>query len=158
MNRKQPNLVYVFPDEFHRQAIGLMDEDPVITPNLDTFGEQGLVLTQAVRSCPICSPYRAGLFTGKYPATNGVVTNCYSDTIRFGIELKDEECRLPDVLHDAGYNQGYLGKLHLHLPKEEHIPYFRGSFRSAERLHRLDQQHKKTRDQGEKATSNVVGT
>jgi len=33
--QKYPNLIFVFPDEFRRQAIGFMNEDPVITPNLD---------------------------------------------------------------------------------------------------------------------------
>ena len=54
-------------------------------------------------NCPICSPYRASLFSGKYPATNGVITNCYSDAIQFGNELKNEERCLPDILHDAGH-------------------------------------------------------
>jgi arylsulfatase A-like enzyme len=126
MKKRQPNLVFVFPDEMRQQAIGFMGQDPVITPNLDRFAEQSLVLTQAVSNCPICSPYRAMLFTGKYPVSNGVINNCYSATIPYGIELQDEERCLFDVLHDAGYHQGYLGKLHLHLPKEEHIPYTEG--------------------------------
>jgi arylsulfatase A-like enzyme len=126
MKKQPPNLVYVFPDEFRQQAIGFMGQDPVVTPNLDAFASESLVLTQAVSNCPICSPYRGMLFTGKYPISSGVVTNCYSGTIPFGIELKDSEHCLTDVLHDAGYHQGYIGKFHLHLPKEEHIPYTEG--------------------------------
>ena len=126
MNKQQPNLVFVFPDEFRQQAIGFMGQDPVVTPNLDALGAQSLVLTRAVSNCPICSPYRAMLFSGKYPISNGVVTNCYSDTIPHGIELKNDERCLPDVLHDVGYHQGYIGKLHLHLPKEENTPYTEG--------------------------------
>ena len=103
-----------------------MNQDPVVTPNLDRFAAEGIVLTQAVSNCPICSPYRAMMFTGKYPVSNGVITNCYSDTIAYGIELKESERCLSDVLHDADYNQGYIGKLHLDLPKEEHIPFTEG--------------------------------
>lgn len=126
MKTRQPNLVFVFPDEFRQQAIGVMGQDPTVTPNLDSFGAQSLVLTQAVSNCPICSPYRAMLFSGKYPISNGVTTNCYSDTIPYGIALKDSERCFPDVLHDAGYHQGYIGKYHLHLPKEEHTSYTEG--------------------------------
>jgi arylsulfatase A-like enzyme len=126
MKKQSPNLLYVFPDEFRQQAMGFMGQDPVVTPNLDAFARESLVLTQAVSNCPICSPYRAMLFTGKYPINNGVVTNCYSETIPYGIELKDTERCLTDVLHEAGYHQGYIGKFHLHLPKEEHIPYTEG--------------------------------
>jgi N-acetylglucosamine-6-sulfatase len=55
-----------------------------------------------------------------------VVTNCYSETIPYGIELQASERCLTDVLHEAGYQQGYIGKFHLNLPKEEHIPYTEG--------------------------------
>ena len=71
-NRKgprRPNLVFMFPDQFRRQAIGFMKEDPVITPRLDEFASQSLVLTDAVSSYPVCSPFRAQLFTGKYPVS-----------------------------------------------------------------------------------------
>jgi len=126
MKKHLPNLVFVFPDEFRQQAIGFMGQDPVVTPNLDAFGKQGVVFTQAVSNCPICSPYRAMFLTGKYPVSNGVITNCYSDTIRHGIELKDDEQCLTDVLHNAGYHQGYIGKFHLHLPREQNNPYTEG--------------------------------
>ncbi|MFN2203879.1 MAG: sulfatase [Caldilineaceae bacterium] len=126
MTTQHPNLIYVFPDELRQQAVGFMDGDPVCTPNLDGFAAESLVLTRAVSTCPICSPYRAMLFTGKYPLANRVVTNVYSGTIPYGIELADEERCFTDVLHDAGYHQGYIGKLHLHLPKEEDLPYTEG--------------------------------
>ena len=51
---KRPNLVFMFPDQFRRQAIGFMKEDPVITPRLDEFASQSLVLTDAVSSFPVC--------------------------------------------------------------------------------------------------------
>ncbi len=69
----RPNLVYIFPDQFRQQAAGCMGQDPVVTPNLDRLGAEGLVLTHAVSNMPICSPYRAMLFTGKYPFANGVM-------------------------------------------------------------------------------------
>lgn len=126
MNGTRPNLVFVFPDELRQQAVGVYGQDPVITPNLDAFAADSLVLTQAVSNYPVCSPYRGMLFTGKYPVSSGVTGNCYSGTIQHGIELKDSERCFSDVLHDAGYHQGYIGKLHLHLPKDEEIPYTEG--------------------------------
>jgi arylsulfatase A-like enzyme len=126
MSNDRPNLVFIFPDEFRQQAIGCMGQDPVITPNLDQFASEGIVLTNAVSNCPVCSPYRAMLFSGKYPISNGVTVNCYSETIEDGIELSESERCFSDVLHDAGYSQGYIGKLHLDLPKKEHIPYTEG--------------------------------
>ena len=87
MTKERPNLVFVFPDEFRQQAMGFMGQDPVVTPNLDQFAEESLVLTQAISNCPICSPYRGMLYTGMYPLSNGVVNNCYSNTIPYDIEL-----------------------------------------------------------------------
>ena len=108
MTTTTPNLVFIFPDQFRSQALGFMQQDPVITPNLDRFASESLVLTHAVSNYPVCSPYRAMLLSGKYPFSNGVIGNCYSGTIQHGIELKASECCFSDVLHDVGYSQGYI--------------------------------------------------
>jgi len=120
---KRPNLVFMFPDQFRRQAIGFMKEDPVITPRLDEFASQSLVLTDAVSSYPVCSPFRAQLFTGKYPVSNGVTTNCNSSQ---DVMLKISQRCLSDILHDNGYCQGYLGKWHLDKPHEPYVGRRRG--------------------------------
>jgi len=120
---KRPNLVFMFPDQFRRQAIGYMKEDPVITPRLDAFCEQSLVLTDAVSSYPVCSPFRAQLFTGKYPISNGVTTNCNS---AHEVMLKVNQRCLSDVLHESGYCLGYLGKWHLDKPHEPYVGRRRG--------------------------------
>ena len=120
---RRPNLVFMFPDQFRRQAIGFMKEDPVITPNLDEFASQSLVLTDAVSSYPVCSPFRAQLFTGKYPVSNGVTTNCNSGK---DVMLKQSQRCLSDILHDSGYSLGYLGKWHLDKPHEPYVGRRRG--------------------------------
>ena len=120
---KQPNLVFMFPDQFRRQSIGYMNEDPVITPCLDRFASESMVLTDAVSSYPVCSPFRAQLFTGKYPLSNGVTTNCNSGQ---DVMLKQNERCLSDILHDSGYSLGYLGKWHLDKPHEPYVGRRRG--------------------------------
>jgi len=120
---RRPNLVFMFPDQFRRQAIGFMKEDPVITPNLDEFAAQSLVLTDAVSSYPVCSPFRAQLFTGKYPVSNGVTTNCNSSK---DVMLKQSQRCLSDILCDSGYSLGYLGKWHLDKPHEPYVGRRRG--------------------------------
>ena len=120
---KRPNLVFMFPDQFRRQAIGFMSEDPAITPRLDRFASESLVLTDAFSSYPVCSPFRAMLFTGKYPISNGVTTNCNSGT---DVMLKQNERCFTDILHDSGYSIGYLGKWHLDKPHEPFVGRRRG--------------------------------
>jgi arylsulfatase A-like enzyme len=119
VSQSRPNLVFIFPDEYRQQAVGFMGQDPVVTPNLDRFASQGLVLTNAVSTYPLCSPYRAMLLTGKYPHSNGVITNCHSESVRLGCFLKENERCLSDVLKDADYSLGYIGKWHLEGPTKE---------------------------------------
>ncbi len=121
-----PNIVFVFPDQFRQQALGCMGADPVITPRLDRFAAEGRILTRAVSNYPVCSPYRAMLLTGKYPYSNGVVGNCNSETAPHGIHLRPEDRCLTDVLHDAGYTQGYIGKFHLDAPSADDEKYGEG--------------------------------
>ena len=126
MDLHNPNLVFVFPDEFRAQSLGFLGQDPVVTPNLDRFAKESKVLTNAVSNFPVCSPFRAMLMTGMYPYSNSVVGNEYSGVIQYGYELREEDRCFTDILSDAGYNVGYLGKWHLDLPKEEDLPFTEG--------------------------------
>lgn len=119
--KRPPNLLFVFPDEFRRQAVGCMGEDPVLTPNLDRFAREGVVFTSAVSNRPVCSPYRASLLTGRYPFSTGVTTNCYTATTQYDVFLKESERCISDVLNDEGYSCGYIGKWHLETPHEPYL-------------------------------------
>lgn len=114
MPRPKPNIVYVFCDQLRQAAVGCYEQDPVLTPNLDRFAAQSLVLTHCVSNQPVCSPHRGMLFSGQYPLRTGLYANC--NTLR-DCELSDETRCLSDVFADAGYSLGYIGKLHLHKPR-----------------------------------------
>jgi arylsulfatase A-like enzyme len=118
---KRPNLVIVFPDQMRGQALGFLKEDPVVTPHLDRFAAQGLVLPRAVSNYPVCSPFRAMFMTGKYPHANGVLSNCTSKTEPFGCELRRTDRCWSDVLKDRGYSLGYIGKWHLDSPRKPYV-------------------------------------
>lgn len=121
-NEKQiPNLLIVFPDQMRAHAMGFMNEDPAITPNLDAFAKESLVLPQAVSNYPVCSPYRAMMMTGKYPYSNKVFTNCTSLTTQYDCELQKTDRCWSDVLKDHNYSLGYIGKWHLDAPREPYI-------------------------------------
>ena len=111
---RKPNILFVFADQLRSQSLGFMGEKQVATPYLDAFAKDGLIFTNAISSCPLCSPYRGCLFTGKYPLSNGVFTNCKTG---LDIMLQEGERCLSDVLHDAGYQNGYIGKWHLDNPE-----------------------------------------
>ncbi len=123
---KKPNIVYVFPDEFNPYAMGFMNEYPVITPNLDKFSSESVVLENAISNQPVCSPYRAMLMTSKYGFATGVTTNCNSNTTQMGVYLKEDEICMTDVLSKNSYNVGYIGKWHLDPVEPKHAQYTEG--------------------------------
>lgn len=120
MEQNRPNLVYIFADQWRREAVGFMGREPVKTPHIDKFAQQSLCFDQAVTSTPICSPHRASLMTGKYALSTGVYTNC---KIGLTIGLDEQEVTISDVLKSTEYHTAYIGKWHLDCPEqnmEEH--------------------------------------
>jgi arylsulfatase A-like enzyme len=109
----KPNLLFVFADQYRKHAVGFMNEDPVITPNLDRLANEGFAFTNAVSSCPICSPYRAMLMTGRFPMSTGITSNCMPGS---DLEISEDELFIGDVLKEHGYSTGYIGKWHLEIP------------------------------------------
>ena len=101
----RPNLLFVFDDQHRYSAMGTSGNTVVQTPNLDRLAAEGMVLDQAFSSCPICSPYRGQLMTGRYAHVNGVMDNEYL--------LRRDQALLPEVLKQHGYRTAYIGKWHL---------------------------------------------
>ena len=90
VEQTQPNVIYVFPDQFRNMALGIWNEpefkeyvrfegDPTHTPNLNRFAKESLVLSSAMSNCPLSSPHRGSLLTGMYPNKSGIPLNCNSD-------------------------------------------------------------------------------
>ncbi len=90
-----------------------MNEDPVIAPNLDKLAGEGFAFTNAVSTCPICSPFRAMLMTGRFPMSTGITSNCMPGT---DLKMDENEITIGDILKTSGYTTGYIGKWHLEVP------------------------------------------
>ena len=73
MNRK-PNILLIMADQFRYDWMGCAGF-PIPTPNIDRIAENGVRFTQASCACPLCTPSRAALATGKYPHNCGVVVH-----------------------------------------------------------------------------------
>jgi arylsulfatase A-like enzyme len=102
----RPNILFVMSDQQRRHALGFMNQDPVITPHIDKFAAESLVLTDALTAYPVCGPYRATLMTGRYPCSTGLDDN------EKGLQLS--EVGFGTALKDAGYQTGYIGKWHIY--------------------------------------------
>lgn len=124
-SQDRPNIVYVFPDQFRNCALSFWNEpeyegaqnwkaDPSVTPNLNAFASEAVVLSRAMSTCPLSSPYRGMFLSGMYPERNGVLNNCIST--RVYCDLRQDAVCISDVLSSNGYSCGYIGKLHTDLP------------------------------------------
>ena len=118
---EKKNLIFVFADQWRRDAMGFAGVDPVKTPNMDAFASESVYCTNAVSTFPLCSPHRASLLTGKHPLSVGFFTNCKTG---LSMGLKESEICIGDVLKQEGYDTAYIGKWHLDEPEKnyEEVP------------------------------------
>ena len=135
-NLDRPNVVLFLVDDLGWADVGFMGSKYYETPNLDKLSRQGMVFTNAYAACSVCSPTRASVMTGKYPARTGI-----TDWIRARFQLKSSEVKAPppyeenagrklrtpsnpfwmelsevtiaEVLKNAGYFTCHIGKWHL---------------------------------------------
>ena len=102
---RRPNVVILLANQWRGQALGCAGDPNARTPRLDRLASQGVMLATAVSNCPVCSPFRASLMTGRYPLSHGVFVN--------DVCLNREAVSLAQAFGKAGYRTGYIGKWHL---------------------------------------------
>ena len=116
------NIVYMFADQLRRASCGYAGDSRAQTPHIDRLAAESRELTNAVSGHPVCAPYRASLFTGKYTTSTGMVIN--------EIRISPRHETIARILNRAGYETAYIGKWHLYAnelgnhfdPKNSYIP------------------------------------
>ncbi|MCU0914128.1 MAG: sulfatase-like hydrolase/transferase [Planctomycetes bacterium] len=117
--RGRPNFVFFLVDDLGRQDLGCYGSTFYETPNLDRLAAQGMRFTSAYAACPVCSPTRASIMTGKYPArirlTNYIAGARPGKLLsaEYFHYMKLEEVTLAEALKEAGYRTNFVGKWHL---------------------------------------------
>ena len=120
---KRPNLVILVADDLGWNDVGYHGSD-IRTPAIDRLAKSGVQLDRFY-VCPICSPTRAGLLTGRYPHRFGLRDTVIPPWRKFGLNLSEQT--LPEVFAKAGYKRrACIGKWHLGHYKRAYHPIERG--------------------------------
>lgn len=101
----QPNFVVILTDTQATNVLGCYGHPELRTPNIDRLAQNGVKFERAYTTSPVCTPARAGLFTGIYPHTSGPWTN--------NLALGTNMYTMGQRFQDGGYHTAYSGKWHL---------------------------------------------
>ncbi len=117
----KPNFVFFLVDDLGWTDLGCYNSRFYETPNIDRLAQGALRFTNAYAACPVCSPTRASIMTGKYPARVGITdwipgyrgknTKLITPEDMHQLPLAEET--FPEVLKQAGYSTFFAGKWHL---------------------------------------------
>ena len=113
------NFLFILADDLGWKDLGCQGSSFYDTPNLDRLAAGGTRFTSAYAACPVCSPTRASILTGRYPARLGLTDyigggrNAKLITPKFLDHLPLEEVTIAEALKQAGYATFFAGKWHL---------------------------------------------
>ena len=121
--RPPPNVIVMMADDLGWGDIGANGGEVIQTPHIDALAAQGVRLTDGYVSAAVCSPSRAGFYTGRHQQRHGFEFNIAGRDTDMGMSL--DETTIADMLRAQGYATGLIGKWHLGKQRQHH-PLSRG--------------------------------
>lgn len=119
--KRKPNIVFFLIDDMGQRDLRCYGSKIYETPNIDTLASQGMLFTDGYAACPVCSPTRASVMTGKYPARLHITDWIPGhEKPKAKLKIPDwtkhlplEEVTIAESLKPAGYATAAIGKWHL---------------------------------------------
>ena len=124
-SERKPNFIFILVDDLGWTDLACQGSTFYETPNIDRLASQGMRFTQAYSACTVCSPTRASLMTGQYPArlhltdwiTGHVRPQAKLKVPNWQMRLPLEETSIAEALRRGGYATASIGKWHLGGPE-----------------------------------------
>jgi len=118
---RSPNIVILLADDLGWTGVGCYGSDLHETPNIDRLATEGMKFSDAYSACTVCSPTRASIMTGKYPARLHLTDFIAGQNRPFEKltipkwtkYMRLEEVTIAEALKAAGYATAHVGKWHL---------------------------------------------
>lgn len=117
----KPNIVFIIADDLGYGDLGCYGQAKSKTPNIDRLATEGILFTQAYAGSTVCAPSRCSLMTGMHNGHNRI-----RDNLPHNIWLRPDDVTVAEVLKQAGYKTGGIGKWALGNPGSWGIPNYQG--------------------------------
>jgi len=129
-----PNFIIIFTDDMGYGDLSCYGNQLTKTPNIDRLAETGIRFTNFYAGASLCTPSRAGLLTGTYPARNNMTVNFRGECVCFPVDemgLNPKEVTIAELLKQKDYKTALIGKWHLgdqpvFLPTRQGFDYYYG--------------------------------
>ncbi len=127
----KPNVIMILVDDLGYGDLSCYGAQDLQSPRIDRLMDEGVRFDRFYANCPVCSPTRAALLTGRYPDLVGVPGVIRTHRDKSWGHLAPDAVLLPSILKDAGYHTAIVGKWHLGLespntPNERGFDHFHG--------------------------------
>jgi len=131
LSAAKPNVLVILVDDLGISDLSCYGAKDLKSPALDQLAGEGMKFENFYANCPVCSPTRASLITGRYPDVVGVPGVIRSNPVNSWGYLDPAAKTLPQLMKRAGYDTGMVGKWHLGLwspnrPNEKGFDWFKG--------------------------------